>query len=166
MAALLVAGFVGLFSETALNVALGQLSQIFNVDATTIQWLATGYFLTLGILIPVTGILMQKFTTRQMFMTSILLSLVGTILAATAPAFEFLLAGRIIQAAGLAISLPLTQNVIFTIFPPNKRGGAMGLMGLVMLSGPTLGPTLAGLILDSLSWHWIFLVTVPFLLFS
>ena len=166
MAALLVAGFVGLFSETALNIALGQLSQIFNVDATTIQWLATGYFLTLGILIPVTGILMQKFTTRQMFMTSISLFLIGTILAAIAPVFGVLLAGRIIQAAGLAISLPLTQNVIFTIFPPNKRGGAMGLMGLVMLAGPALGPTLAGLILDTLSWHWIFWVTIPFLLFS
>ena len=166
MAALLVAGFVGLFSETALNVALGQLSEIFNVGPTTIQWLATGYFLTLGILIPVTGILMQKFTTRQMFLTSIILSLVGTILAASAPAFGVLLTGRVIQAAGLAISLPLTQNVIFTIFPPNKRGGAMGLMGLVMLAGPALGPTLAGLILDTLSWNWIFWLTVPFLLFS
>src|SRR6476620_11096441 len=122
MAALLVAGFVGLFSETALNIALGDLSKIFNVDATTIGWLATGYFLTLGILVPVTGILMQKFTTRQMFMTAILLSLIGTILAAAAPAFPVLLAARIIQAAGLAINLPLTQNVIFTIFPPNKRG--------------------------------------------
>ena len=130
MAALLVAGFVGLFSETALNVALGQLSEVFNVGPTTVQWLATGYFLTLGILIPVTGILMQKFTTRQMFLTSIILSLVGTILAASAPAFGVLLTGRVIQAAGLAISLPLTQNVIFTIFPPNKRGAAMGLMGL------------------------------------
>jgi MFS transporter, DHA2 family, lincomycin resistance protein len=166
MAALFVAGFVGLFSETALNIALGDLSKIFNVDATTIGWLATGYFLTLGILVPVTGILMQKFTTRQMFMTAILLSLIGTILAAAAPAFPVLLAARIIQAAGLAINLPLTQNVIFTIFPPNKRGGAMGVMGLVMLAGPALGPTIAGLILDTLSWHWIFWVTVPFLLFS
>src|SRR3954470_10802566 len=166
MAALLVAGFVGIFRETALNVAFGEFSQVFNIGATTVQWLATGYFLTLGILIPVTGILMQKFTTRQMFMTSIILSLVGTILAASAPVFGVLLTGRIIQAAGLAISLPLTQNVIFTIFPPNKRGGAMGLMGLVMLAGPALGPTLAGLILDTLSWNWIFWLTVPFLLFS
>ena len=93
MAALLVAGFVGLFSETALNVALGQLSEVFNVGPTTIQWLATGYFLTLGILIPVTGIMMQKFTTRQMFLTSSILSLVGTILAASAPAFGVLLGG-------------------------------------------------------------------------
>jgi MFS transporter, DHA2 family, lincomycin resistance protein len=166
MAALLVAGFVGLFSETALNIALGQLSQIFQVDATTVQWLATGYFLTLGILVPVTGILMQKFTTRQMFITSILLSIFGTVLAAAAPSFGVLLAGRVVQAAGLAINLPLTQNVIFTIFPPNKRGGAMGVMGLVMLAGPALGPTLAGLILDTLSWHWIFWFTLPFLLFS
>lgn len=166
MAALLVAGFVGLFSETSLNIALGELSQIFDVNATTIQWLATGYFLTLGIFVPVTGILMQKFTTRQMFIASISLSIIGTILAAVAPAFGLLLAGRIIQAAGLAINLPLTQNVIFTIFPPNKRGGAMGIMGLVMLAGPALGPTLAGLIVDTMSWHWIFWVTIPFLLFS
>ena len=142
---------------------LAELSKIFSVDPTTIQWLATGYFLTLGILIPVTGILMQKFTTRQMFMTAILLSLIGTILAAVAPAFSVLLVGRIIQAAGLAINLPLTQNVIFTIFPPNKRGAAMGVMGLVMLAGPALGPTVAGLILDTLSWHWIFWVTSTFL---
>lgn len=166
MAVLLVAGFVGLFSETALNIALGDLSQIFSVNATTVQWLATGYFLTLGILVPITGILMQKFTTRQMFITSVLLFIIGTIIAAIAPVFSVVLIGRIIQAAGLAINLPLTQNVIFTIFPPHKRGAAMGLMGLVMLAGPALGPTLAGLILDTLSWQWIFWATIPFLLFS
>ena len=109
---------------------------------------------------------MQKFTTRQMFITSVVLLLIGTILAAVAPVFGVLLVGRVIQAAGLAINLPLTQNVIFTIFPPNKRGAAMGVMGLVMLAGPSLGPTVAGLILDTLSWHYIFWVTVPFLLFS
>ncbi|MFJ7511751.1 DHA2 family efflux MFS transporter permease subunit [Peribacillus simplex] len=166
MAALLVAGFVGLFSETALNIALGELSHIFGVDATTIQWLATGYFLTLGILVPVTGILMQKFTTRQMFMASLFFSIIGTIIAAVAPVFSVLLTARVIQAAGLAIILPLTQNVIFTIFPPNKRGGAMGVMGLVILAGPAFGPTLAGMILDTLSWPWIFWFTIPFLLFS
>lgn len=126
MAALLVAGFVGLFSETALNIALGDLGATFDLKSTTIQWLATGYFLTLGILVPVTGILMQKFTTRQMFLTSIILLLGGTILAAIAPSFSILLIGRVIQAAGLAINLPLTQNVIFTIFPPNRRGAGWG----------------------------------------
>ncbi len=166
MAALLIAGFVGLFSETALNIAFVELSHIFNINSTTVQWLATGYFLTLGILVPVTGILMQKFTTRQMFITSVTLLLVGTVLAALAPTFSILLVGRVIQAAGLAINLPLTQNVIFTIFPPHKRGAAMGVMGLVMLAGPSLGPTIAGLLLDTLSWHYIFWVTVPFLLFS
>jgi DHA2 family lincomycin resistance protein-like MFS transporter len=166
MAALLVAGFVGLFSETALNIALGELSNIFGVDATTIQWLATGYFLTLGILVPVTGILMQKFTTRQMFMASLFFSIIGTVIAAVAPVFSVLLTARVIQAAGLAIILPLTQNVIFTIFPPNKRGGAMGVMGLVILAGPAFGPTLAGMILDTLSWPWIFWFTIPFLIFS
>ena len=166
MVAMLVAGFVGLFSETSLNIALGELGVIFGVNQTTVQWLATGYFLTLAILIPVTGILMQKFTTRQMFFTSIILSLVGTVIAVFAPVFWVLVLARVVQAAGLAISLPLTQNVIFTIFPPNKRGAAMGAMGLVMLAGPALGPTIAGLILDTLSWEWIFAVTLPFLVIS
>ncbi|THF83530.1 multidrug efflux MFS transporter [Cohnella fermenti] len=166
MAALFVAGFVGLFSETALNIALSQLTAIFAVSNTTVQWLATGYFLTLGILVPVTGVLMQRLTTRQLFLTSVSLSIFGTIIAALAPSFGILLAARVIQAAGLAIVLPLTQNVIFTIFTPDKRGGAMGVMGLVILAGPALGPTLAGLILDTLSWHWIFWFTLPFLLFS
>ncbi|QTD43173.1 DHA2 family efflux MFS transporter permease subunit [Sporosarcina sp. Te-1] len=166
MAALLIAGFVGLFSETALNIALNELKGIFDVDATTIQWLATGYFLTLGILVPVTGILMQKYTTRQMFLASLFFSIIGTVVAALAPAFEVLLAARIIQAAGLAIMLPLTQNVIFTIYPPDKRGGAMGMMGLVILAGPAFGPTLAGMILDAISWHWIFWLALPFLLLS
>lgn len=166
MAALLIAGFIGLFSETALNIALNELKGIFNVDATTIQWLATGYFLTLGILVPVSGILMQKFTTRQMFLASLLFSIMGTVVAALAPAFGVLLAARIIQAVGLAIMLPLTQNVIFTIYPPDKRGGAMGMMGLVILAGPAFGPTLAGMILDAISWHWIFWLALPFLLLS
>ena len=166
MVAMLVAGFVGLFSETSLNIALDQLGALFNVGETTVQWLATGYFLTLAILIPVTGILMQKFTTRKMFFTAIILMLVGTVIAVFAPVFWVLVLARVVQAAGLAISLPLTQNVIFTIFPPNKRGAAMGAMGLVMLAGPALGPTIAGLILDTLTWQWIFGVTLPFLVFS
>lgn len=166
MLALFTAGFVGLFSETALNIALSELSHIFQVSTTAIQWLATGYFLTLGILVPITGNLMQKFTTRQLFIASLTLSIIGTITAALAPVFSVLIIARVIQAAGLAIVLPLTQNVIFTIYPPNERGGAMGIMGLVILAGPTLGPTLAGLILDTLSWHWIFGVTLPVLLFS
>lgn len=166
MLALFSAGFVGLFSETALNIALGELSHIFQVSTTAIQWLATGYFLTLGILVPITGNLMQKFTTRQLFIASLTLSIIGTMTAAVAPVFSVLIIARVIQAAGLAIVLPLTQNVIFTIYAPNERGGAMGIMGLVILAGPTLGPTVAGLILDTLSWHWIFGVTLPLLLFS
>ena len=84
------------------------------------------------IIIPVKVILMQNFTTSQMFLTSVILILGGRVLAGLAPSFGFLLAGRVIQAAGLAINLPLTQNVIFAIYPPHKRGEAMGIMGLVM----------------------------------
>lgn len=117
MVASLVAGFVGLFSETALNIALGELSLLFDVDATTIQWLATGYFLTLGILVPVTGILMQKFTTRQMFMASLLFSIIGTILAAVAPVFAVLLLARIIQAKRTCDYITFNAKCDFHNFP-------------------------------------------------
>lgn len=87
LAAFLIAGFVGLFSETALNMALGQLVIELGVDHTTIQWLTTGYLLTLGILVPISGLLIQKFTTRQLFLTSLIFSIIGTIIAGLAPTF-------------------------------------------------------------------------------
>ena len=166
MMALLVAGFVGLFSETALNIALGDLGKIFEVGANNSSMVSNRLFLNTRYFNTGNRYFNAKIYNKTNVFNFYHLTIIGTILAALSPSFAFLLAGRIIQAAGLAINLPLTQNVIFTIFPPNKRGAAMGVMGLVMLAGPALGPTIAGLILDTLSWEWIFWVQVPFVLLS
>ena len=125
----LIAGFIGLFSETALNMALADLIQIFNVDSSTIQWLTTGYLLTLGILVPVSGLLIQWFKTRQLFIVSLAFSIIGTLIAALAPSFGILLLARVIQAIGTGLMLPLMFNTILLIFPIHKRGATMGLMG-------------------------------------
>lgn len=159
----LIAGFIGLFSETALNMALGGLMKEFDVLSPTVQWLTTGYLLTLGILIPISALLIQWFSTRQLFIASMVFSIIGTIVAGSAPVFSVLIVGRVIQAIGTGLLIPLMFNTILLIFPIHKRGTIMGLMGLVMMVAPAIGPALSGLIIEKLSWNWIFWVTLPFL---
>jgi len=149
MAALLISGFIGLFSETALNMALTDLMDLLSITPATAQWLTTGYLLTLGILVPVSGLLLQWFTTRQLFVAAIGFSIVGTLVAALAPNFETLLVARVVQAIGTAIMLPLMFNTILVIFPAEKRGAAMGVIGLVIMCAPAIGPTMAGLMIGT-----------------
>src|SRR5690606_7824241 len=90
----------------------------------------------------------------------------GTVICGFAPIFEVLLAGRVVQALGTGLMLPVLMNTFLVIFKPEERGGAMGLVGLVMMFGPAIGPTLSGLIVDSLSWRWLFYLVIPLALFS
>ncbi len=160
----ITAGFIGLFSETALNMALRSLTLDFGIEATTAQWLTTGYLLTLGILVPISGLILQWFTTRQLFMTSLVFSIIGTFIAAVAPVFSILMVARVVQAVGTALLLPLMFNTILVIIPPHKRGRSMGIIGLVIMFAPAVGPTVSGLILKSLTWHWIFWISLPLLM--
>ncbi|MGG4266913.1 MDR family MFS transporter [Peribacillus simplex] len=160
--AFLIAGFIGLFSETALNMALGNLIQEFTASPSTVQWLTTGYLLTLGVLVPVSGLLIQWFNTRQLFIASMVFSIIGTLIAAIAPGFGILMLARVIQAIGTGLLLPLMFNTILLIFPIHKRGATMGLMGLVIMFAPAIGPTVSGLIIENLKWNYIFWVSLPF----
>ncbi|MFD1707230.1 DHA2 family efflux MFS transporter permease subunit [Siminovitchia sediminis] len=162
----LIAAFIGLFSETALNMALRDLTQIFNVSYPTVQWLTTGYLLTLGMLVPISGFLIQWFTTRQLFIASLVFSIVGTLVAALAPSFGILLLARVIQAIGTSLILPLMFNTILLIYPVEKRGAIMGIVGLVIMCGPAIGPTMSGLFIEYLSWRWIFWACLPLLIIS
>lgn len=162
----LIAGFIGLFSETALNMALNSLMSEFNVVSSTVQWLTTGYLLTMGVLIPVSALLIKWFSTRQLFIASLVFSIIGVIVAAMAPVFGVLLVGRVIQAIGTGLLIPLMFNTVLLIFPINRRGTIMGLMGLVMMVAPAIGPATSGLILEKLSWDWIFWITLPFLVLA
>ncbi|MGG1217898.1 DHA2 family efflux MFS transporter permease subunit [Priestia endophytica] len=160
----LIAGFIGLFSETALNMALRDLITGFGIHETTAQWLTTGYLLTLGVLVPISGLILQWFTTRQLFMTSLVFSIIGTFIAAIAPTFSVLMIARVVQAVGTALLLPLMFNTILVIIPPHKRGRSMGIIGLVIMFAPAVGPTVSGLILKTLTWHWIFWISLPLLI--
>lgn len=163
MLSLSIAGFVGLFFETALNMAFSDLMKEFAVGPATIQWLTTGYLLTIGILVPVSGLLIQWFTTRQLFVVSVVCATIGTTVAALAPGFGVLMTGRVIQAMGIGLLLPLMYHVTLTVFPAHKRGMAMGMIGLVMMSALALGPTISGLVIEQFTWNWMFWLALPFL---
>ena len=157
---LMFGSFIGLFGETALNMALTDVMEDFSITPSTAQWLTTGYLLMLAILVPLSSYLVRWFTTRQLIVGALVFSLIGSLLAAISPSFGVLLIGRIIQAIGTGIFLPLMFSVVLIIFPIQKRGAVMGLVGLVLTAGPALGPTISGLIISSLSWHYIFWIMI------
>ncbi|MBQ0138397.1 MAG: multidrug efflux MFS transporter [Kurthia sp.] len=163
ISAFLVAAFIGLFNETALNMAFVELGKDFGKETSTIQWLTTGYLLTLGILVPISSLFMQRYTTRQLFTASLSFSILGTVIAAISPTFEVLFIGRLVQAIGTAIILPLMTQVVLMVYPISKRGAAMGKIGLVIVFAPAIGPTIAGFVLSKLTWHYIFGISLPFL---
>lgn len=163
MAAILMLGaFIGLFGETALNMALTNIMEQFSIEASTAQWLTTGYLLTLAILVPISALLMKWFSTRQLVTFGLIVSLAGAVLAAFAPSFAILMTGRVVQAIGTGIIMPVMTSVLLVIFPIHKRGVVMGIMGLVITLGPALGPTLSGVVISTLGWNYIFWISAAF----
>ncbi|WP_246389060.1 MDR family MFS transporter [Corynebacterium incognita] len=158
---LVAAATVMILNETSLSVALPAVMADFGIPATSAQWLTTGFMLTMAVVIPTTGFLIERFSTRQIFVASVLLFMAGTTLAALAPTFLVLLAGRVIQASGTALAMPLLMTVTMTLVPPQRRGTIMGIISVVISVAPALGPTVGGLILDRFSWHFIFWFMLP-----
>ncbi|MDO5513385.1 MDR family MFS transporter [Corynebacterium sp.] len=155
------AALVMFLNETILSVALPSIMSDFSIPATTAQWLTTGFMLTMAVVIPTTGWILQRFSTKQVFLAAVTSFLVGTIVAAWAPTFELLLTGRIVQAVGTALIMPLLMTVALTVVPANRRGSIMGVISIVMSVAPALGPTVSGFILNRLTWHWLFWLVVP-----
>ncbi|HAT54906.1 MAG TPA: MFS transporter, partial [Lactobacillus sp.] len=138
---LLIGTFCDMLNQTVMAVAQPKLMSTFSVSTATIQWLTTGFLLVMGIMVPITGWLTDRFNVKWLYIFSQLLFLAGTFLSFMAPSFGALLAGRLIQAAGSGIASPLTMTMLFAIFPPEKQGAAMGLMGIVFGLAPAIGPT-------------------------
>lgn len=158
---LLVSTFVVMLNETAMTVAIPRLMEALNVPATAAQWLTTAFLLTMAVVIPVTGFLLQRMNTRPVFMLAMSLFSIGTTVAALAPGLELLIVGRVIQAAGTAIMMPLLMTTVMTLVPPNERGKMMGNISIVMSVAPAIGPALAGVILNYMEWRWLFIVMLP-----
>ena len=166
MLSLIIGAFFAILNETLLNIALVTLMEEFSISLTTVQWMATGFMLVMAIVIPISALLLQWYTTRQLFLATMIVFTVGTIISASAPTFAILLVGRLIQAVGTGLLMPIIFNVFLLIYPPHKRGKIMGLIGLVIMFAPAIGPTLSGVIVEYFGWRYLFIIVIPFALFS
>nr|WP_125712887.1 DHA2 family efflux MFS transporter permease subunit [Agrilactobacillus yilanensis] len=164
MMGMLIGGFVGMLSETSLNIALPSLMTQLNIGVGTAQWLVTGYMLVIGIVLPLSSLLSRWLSTRTLIIFALIDFMVGAAISALASTFSILLIGRMIQGIATGLILPLMFTVATLIFPPHKLGSAMGMISLVIMFAPAIGPTLAGIIIGALSWQWLFWAFIPFLL--
>lgn len=154
--------FLFLFNQFLLITAFPTLMQEFAVNAAQVQWLTTAFLLTSAVFIPMSGYLIDRFTTRSLVLTSFLFLAAGTLLALMSDSFAVLILARVIQAVGGGIMLPLVQTVLLLIFPVNQRGKAMGLLGLVMNVAPATGPAVSGYIIDMYTWkHLFWIILTP-----
>ncbi|WP_460775267.1 MDR family MFS transporter [Microbacterium sp. GXF7504] len=166
IALLVVSAFVVILNETVMGVALTPIMEDLGISAAMGQWLTTGFLLTMAIVIPLTGFFLERFPIRRVFFAAMILFSAGTLIGALAPGFEVLLAGRIVQASGTAIMMPLLFTTVLNVVPASHRGRMMGVISVVIAVAPAIGPTVSGVILSSLSWHAIFWIILPISLIS
>jgi len=158
---LIVSAFTVILNETIMGVAIPHLMEDLDITAVDAQWLTAAFLLTMAVVIPITGWLLQRFPTRPLYLAAMSTFVAGTALAAVAPGFEVLLLARVIQATGTAVMLPLLMTTVISLVPEHERGKRMGTIGLVISVAPALGPTISGIILQFLPWRFLFVFVLP-----
>lgn len=158
---MMLGSFLGSINQTILSPALPSIMADLHIDASAGQWLTTIFLLVNGIMIPCTAYLMARFTTRQLYLAAMTLFAVGTLLCGLAHTFVLLLLARVLQAMGFGVLMPLLSGTVLMVYPPNQRGKAMGMIGLVFSIAPAIGPSIAGFVIDAYGWNVVFLGLVP-----
>jgi EmrB/QacA subfamily drug resistance transporter len=153
---LMIGAFISFLNNTLLNIALPSIMRDLQIGPSTVQWLTTGFMLVNGVLMPASAFMIQKFSVRGLFLFSMFMFTLGTVCAGYSHTFALLLGGRMMQAAGGAVLMPLLMNVMLVSFPVERRGSVMGLFGLIMMFAPAIGPTLSGWIVEHFDWRMLF----------
>ena len=155
---LLAGAFVAVLNATLLTPALPTIMADMGIASTTVQWLTSGYALTEAVIIPLAAYLMGRFSTRRLFIGGMTLFAAGSLVSAVAPVFPLLLLGRVMQACATGFVMPMVFSVILLVIPRERRGSAMGIIGLVIGFAPTIGPSLSGVLVDTVGWRAIFVI--------
>jgi len=163
---LLVAAFVAILNETTMGIAIPHLNVDLGIPPELGQWLTSAFMLTMAVVIPTTGFILQRFTTRQVFIAAMISFSLGTLVSLAAPGFAVLLVGRVVQAVGTGIMMPLLMTTIMNVVPPQSRGRMMGRVGMVISLAPATGPVLAGAVLEVASWRALFAIILPIALIA
>ena len=156
LAVMFLGAFVTGLNQTVVAPALPTIMVEMDIDAATGQWLTTGFTLVNAVMIPVTAFLIERFSTRQLFLASMACFTLGSVLCTVGPAFSILLVGRVFQAVGAGVLMPMVMTTLVLLFPVNERGRALGMFGLIISFAPAIGPTLAGIIIDASTWRFMF----------
>lgn len=159
MVAVLLSGtLLAVLNMTLLSPALPHIMADMQVDATTVQWLTSGYALVEACVIPLNAFLVGRFSTRKLFIGGIAWFALGSLMAALAPTFPFLLLGRVMQAMATGVVMPMVFTLILLVFPRERRGSAMGIIGLIIAFAPAIGPSLSGVLVDNVGWRMLFVI--------
>jgi EmrB/QacA subfamily drug resistance transporter len=153
--------FITVLNQTILATAFPTLMKAFDISTATVQWLTTGFLMVNGIMIPVSAYLSAKVPTKWLYIAAMSMFELGTVIAFMANSFPMLLIGRLVQALGVGVTMPLLQNIMLSIFPMEKRGTAMGLAGIAIGVAPAIGPTLSGFVIDNFGWRTLFGMIIP-----
>jgi EmrB/QacA subfamily drug resistance transporter len=157
----ILGAIMSILDTTIVNVAIDTLSRDFHSPLSTIQWVSTGYLLALSIVIPLSGWSVERFGAKRMWILSLVVFLVGSILSGAAWSAESLIVFRVIQGIGGGMIMPIGTSLMAQAAGPQRIGRVMSILGVPMLLAPILGPVIGGLIVTSVSWRWIFYVNVP-----
>jgi EmrB/QacA subfamily drug resistance transporter len=164
---LIVAGVVllgavmSILDITVVNVAINRLAIDFDASLTTIQWVVTGYTLAIAAVIPLTGWAADRFGTKRLYLTSLVLFVGGSILCGAAWSAGSLIGFRVLQGLGGGMIMPAVMTIMTKKAGPQRMGRVMGVLGVPMLIAPIAGPILGGWLVDDVSWRWIFFINVP-----
>lgn len=161
LAVSIIAVFMAILDTSIVNVAIPKMMAVFSVDTKEIQWVITSYTLIVGTIIPVTGYVTERFGFKKIFIFSLSVFTLGSLLCGLAWNNESMIIFRIIQAIGGGALMPVSQAMLFRLFPREKRGQVMGLFGISIMFAPAVGPTLSGYIIEYLDWRLIFFINVP-----
>ncbi|MCD9022886.1 DHA2 family efflux MFS transporter permease subunit [Cohnella silvisoli] len=159
--AIIVGIFMVILDTTAVNVALPVLVDDFHRSLSVVQWTITGYALAQAAVIPLAGWMSDRYGAKRIFIVSLTLFTLGSVLCALATTAEQLILYRVLQGLGGGMVMPIAFAMTYRLSPPEKAGSIMGMMGIPILLAPALGPMIAGYLVDYVNWQWIFLINVP-----
>ncbi len=157
----MLGAIMSILDTTVVNVAIDHLAVVFNAPLTTIQWVVTGYTLALAAVIPITGWAADRFGTKRIYMTSLVLFTLGSIASGLSWSAESMIVFRILQGIGGGMIMPTVMTILTRKAGPHRMGRVMGILGVPMLIAPIMGPILGGWLVDDVSWRWIFFINVP-----
>lgn len=160
MAVVMAGAYMVILDLTVLGVAIPTIGDELGAPVG-IDWIVTAYVVAVGVVQPGTGWIADKWGKKRAYMTSLVVFALGSLLAGLSPSLEFLIFARVVQGLGGGLMMPIGMAMVYELFPPERRGTALGVWGVAMMAAPALGPPLGGWLTDAVSWRWIFLVNIP-----